>query len=434
MKRQHLPRNTRLRGNTYYGYIRIPHDVKAILGKSVIERSLKTNDPLEAKRRAAAFSAEVWETIAVARKVSREEESDFLIKLRNEFKASQNQIKQLERKGYVHQAEAVEHAAIESIVEDQFPERYNRQPDLEEWAIISGKKKPFKLLVEEFLRHQEPTVKASTYDARVKQYKNLTEAFPIIDDITKPALREWLFDKNWTARTKKTYLRLVIQVLKFHDIPYQKLESIDIRPAKDEEEQASRAFNIKRINPYQKDESVVSFRSSELKTYFDFVDDELLYDASLIALHTGLRPEECATILCQNINLNDSCFSIVGGKTDNATRTQPIHSKIRPIFEKRFREKGLLFEELSHLSSKFRQPITKKFSQAKKSAGLPLHKITFVSFRKTFRTALDYARVDSSICDELMGHAHKNLGLRVYSQADRLEFKREAVEKLDFKI
>ena len=90
MKRQHLPRNTRLRGNTYYGYIRIPQDVKAILGKSVIERSLKTNDPLEAKRRAAAFSAEVWETIALARKVSREEESDFLIKLRNEFKANQN--------------------------------------------------------------------------------------------------------------------------------------------------------------------------------------------------------------------------------------------------------------------------------------------------------------------------------------------------------
>ena len=103
----------------------------------------------------------------------------------------------------------------------------------------------------------------------------------------------------------------------------------------------SRTFNlsndtIKEIITVKKEH--LAFSESEMELLWKHIDDVQLVDVVLIQCYSGWRPQELGLIKLANIDLDQGSF-IGGMKTDSGIdRIVPIHSRIKPIVERRYNE------------------------------------------------------------------------------------------------
>ena len=397
--------NTKVRGSTYYAYVRIPKDVKKLIGSSVFEKSLGTSDYKTAKRKAAALVAQWWDDIDTARRIAKASDTASLSHLSDLYK--------------VYQAEASKHPesspqrdAIDFATQEVIEEAAAAPLDHRAWDIVTGRTKPLNLYIDQYLADLEPSVTARTYGQEKERLLRISESFPDVEDLTKQAVRTWLSDQPFMASTKKIYLAVLIRMLRFHDIPCEPLRNLKIKTEKTETAKAARAFNLERGTGD-------SLTSSELVAALDFLKGSKgVYQAALISLHTGMRTAEVTSLKPEDIDLDALTITVRGTKTKAATRTVPIHPALAESLSE-----GLIEVKTNVINRRMRS--------LRDKLGLG-DSVMFYSFRKTFRTSLDYLETPLHICNDAMGHAQSDLGLRVYSQADRVEQLRKYVNRLHF--
>ena len=179
----------------------------------------------------------------------------------------------------------------------------------------------------------------------------------------------------------------------------------------------------------------IAYTEEEMKKLWDNVDDLRFVDAVLIQCYTGWRPQELCLIELENVDLEN--WTMTGGmKTEAGTnRTVPIHTKIRPLVERKYKEaervgSKMLFNVVTSRSVKefdyfrFRTGLKKIVEKLELN---PEHRPH--DARKQFVTMAKNTDMDEYAIKYIVGHSITDLTERVYTQRD-IKWLAEEIEKI----
>lgn len=182
----------------------------------------------------------------------------------------------------------------------------------------------------------------------------------------------------------------------------------------------------------------ISFTDKELELLWKNVDKVDFVDVVLIQSYSGWRPQELGLLKVSDVDLENGVFT--GGMKTKAgiDRTIPIHSKIHPLVEKRYREaRNLNSEFLINCTDASTHRSNLKFTYSKYQVRfskiqdkLNLHqdhrphdgRVTFVTLAKKFN-------LDEYAIKYIVGHAIQDITERVYTQRE-LNWLKTEIEKI----
>ncbi len=171
----------------------------------------------------------------------------------------------------------------------------------------------------------------------------------------------------------------------------------------------------------------IPFKDEEIQILWDHVDTNSYVDIVLIQCYSGWRPQELGLLEIENVNLDEWLFT--GGMKTEAgiNRTVPIHSKIRPLVEKKYQEAIALGSKylinctdarthrgpLTFTYDKYRTRFTKLVNDLKLNPQHRAHdgRVHFVTAAKKYKVdeyAIKYIvghEIDESLLDKV-AHTH----------------------------
>lgn len=182
----------------------------------------------------------------------------------------------------------------------------------------------------------------------------------------------------------------------------------------------------------------ISFSEDEMQILWDRVDEVPYADAVLIQCYSGWRPQELVVIKLENVNLEKWCFE-GGMKSDAGTdRIVPIHSRIRHLVEKKYKEALALgspnlintVDPRTHRDTvtltydKYRKRFNKLRDELKLNPHHRAHdpRMQFITMAKKYS-------VDEYAIKNMVGHAINDVTEKVYTKRD-LEWLRSEMEKI----
>lgn len=193
---------------------------------------------------------------------------------------------------------------------------------------------------------------------------------------------------------------------------------------------------IKEIQTVKKEH--IPFSDDEIKSLWEHVDDKYCADVLLIQCYSGWRPQELGLIELVNVDLSNWTFT--GGMKTEAgeNRTVPIHSKIRYLVERKYKEaealeSRYLFTYIDPDSNKKNIKLTynryqRVFNRIRDELNLnPEHRPH--DGRKHFVTAAKKAGVDEYAIKYMVGHKIADITEKVYTTRE-FEWLRKEMEKI----
>ena len=174
----------------------------------------------------------------------------------------------------------------------------------------------------------------------------------------------------------------------------------------------------------------ISFEEVEIEALWKNIKHPYV-DMILIQCYSGWRPQELASLKLENINLENRTMK-GGMKTDaGSDRIVPIHSKIYPLVERKYKESKRL--NSSYLFNRKNKPFTYaayrfEFNKIVEELDLnPHHKPH--DPRKFFVSACKKYNVDEYAIKYMVGHTITDITERVYTKRD-LDWLKKELEKL----
>ncbi len=203
----------------------------------------------------------------------------------------------------------------------------------------------------------------------------------------------------------------------------------------------ARTFNVSDDIIKEKEEAKrghIPFTDEEIQTLWEHVDVTQYVDVVLIQCYSGWRPQELGLLKLENINLDDWTF-IGGMKTDaGIDRIVPIHSKIRHLVNKKYKEAESLGSEYlinctdatTHRSSimftydKYQKRFSKIRDGLKLNTQHRAHdgRVHFVTKAKKYG-------VDEYAIKYMVGHAITDITERVYTKRE-IDWLKTEIEKI----
>lgn len=203
----------------------------------------------------------------------------------------------------------------------------------------------------------------------------------------------------------------------------------------------SRTFNISDDIIQEKEATKrghIPFTDKEIETLWENESKVSYVDVVLIQCYSGWRPQELGLIRLENVDLVEGIFK-GGMKTDAGTdRIVPIHSKIKPLVEKRYEEAVAIGSEYlinctdthTHRSSymftydKYQQRFKKIRDRLNLNQDHRAH-----DGRKHFITTAKKHNVDEYAIKYMVGHAINDITEKIYTQRE-LTWLKEEIEKI----
>lgn len=202
-----------------------------------------------------------------------------------------------------------------------------------------------------------------------------------------------------------------------------------------------RAFNLSNeiIKEQKKSKKEhIPFSDEEIQILWDRVDEVPYADTVLIQCYSGWRPQELVAIKLENVDLEKWYFE-GGMKSDAGTdRVVPIHTKIRHLVEKKYKEALILgspnlintVDPRTHRDTvtltydKYR----KRFNKLRDELNLnPQHRTH--DPRMQFITMAKKYGVDEYAIKNIVGHAINDVTEKIYTKRD-FEWLRLEIEKI----
>lgn len=161
----------------------------------------------------------------------------------------------------------------------------------------------------------------------------------------------------------------------------------------------------------------------------------------LMLIYSGVRPGELFNLKSENVNLNEGYFTILKGKTANATRKVPIHNKTYKFFEHwmnkgteylvtNLKGKKINFENHKSYVNPYFIPLLKDMGiLTYKNEKGELQDHLPDDTRHTFSTMWKEKSLDEAMRRKIQGHSGKGIGEIVYTHYD-LQVLREELNKL----
>lgn len=286
-------------------------------------------------------------------------------------------------------------------------------------ALVEYNKSPYDLLdtvtVEElhmgWVEHHYPTLTGNslkrTYDTA---WKRCTRIYKMrVSDVRPKHLKQCLEEAKTPVTKKMTKLMLNVMFdyaveEEYVDKNYARAFKLDKNITKQLEEQRK---------------THVAFSDEEMKKLWSNINTVMYADAVLIQCYMGWRPQELCLLRIENVNLEKG-YILGGMKTSaGAGRAVPIHRKIRPLVEQRYKEatfhkKDMLINCLDSANgnmtyAKYRY----RFHAAMEQLGIEGHKPH--DPRKTFVTMCKRADVNEYAIKRLIGHSISDITESVYT-------------------
>ena len=203
----------------------------------------------------------------------------------------------------------------------------------------------------------------------------------------------------------------------------------------------SRAFNlseetIKEIVTVKREH--IPFTDEEMDLLWQHVDDKMMVDILLIQCYSGWRPQEIGLLELKDVDLDNWVFS-GGMKTDAGTgRVVPIHSRIRHLVERKYKEAqqlgSLYLFNYTDPNARLKSTALtyaryqKGFSMIRDELKLnPEHRPH--DGRKHFVTMAKKYKLDEYAIKYIVGHKISDITEKVYTQRE-FEWLKEEMEKI----
>lgn len=183
------------------------------------------------------------------------------------------------------------------------------------------------------------------------------------------------------------------------------------------------------------------FTNKEVETIWRWSNNEYV-QVILMLIYSGVRPGELFNLKSEDVNLEEGFFTVLKGKTVNATRKVPIHNRTRPFFL-HWKAKGneYLITNLSgrkfnfdtnhktYLNSFFRPLLMDMGILTYKNEKGELQDHLPDDTRHTFTTMWKEKKLDEAMRRKIQGHSGKGIGEIVYTHFE-LELLKEELNKL----
>ena len=203
----------------------------------------------------------------------------------------------------------------------------------------------------------------------------------------------------------------------------------------------ARSFNltketISQTHDVQKEH--LPFTDEEMRTLWEHIDDKKYVDALIVQCYSGWRPQEIGLIKIENVDLSGGFFK--GGMKTEAgeNRMVPIHSRIRPIVERKYEEAVSVGSDfLFNCFDSKRKNQYKSFTYGRYYQGFcqlrdelklnPAHRPH--DGRKHFVTAAKKYGVDEYAIKYMVGHKIQDITEKVYTKRE-LTWLQDEIEKI----
>lgn len=156
----------------------------------------------------------------------------------------------------------------------------------------------------------------------------------------------------------------------------------------------------------------------------------------LMMIYSGVRPGELLDLKTASVDINNALFKIEKGKTKNAVRTVPIHSRVLPFFEELYSSDSEFFFEKQGYQKDHRV-FAKAFGNALLSVGILNYTNDSSDVREhlpddtrhTFTTRWIELKLDEPIRRKIQGHSGAGIGEQVYAHIS-VDSMRDELEKI----
>lgn len=312
-------------------------------------------------------------------------------------------------------------------------------------ALVEYNKNPYDLepsitmkeLYEKWLAEYEKTVKSTrsvasawgycsaVYDMRVKDVRARHVKGCMDEGVSKVRGEE-----KTPSASMKNQIKSLFNLMLDYALEYELVDRNYSRTFNLSEETIKEIVTVKNEH--------IPFTDEEMDLLWQHVDDKMFVDVLLIQCYSGWRPQELGLLELQNVDLENWTFR--GGiKTDaGIDRVVPIHSKIRHLVERKYKEAqelGSLYL-LNYVNLNARSKNTsltyaryqKGFSMIRDELNLnPEHRPH--DGRKHFVTMAKKYGIDEYAIKYMVGHKISDITEKVYTQRE-FEWLKEEIEKI----
>ncbi|HHC0344544.1 TPA: site-specific integrase [Enterobacter hormaechei] len=291
-------------------------------------------------------------------------------------------------------------------------------------------------LRDEFIVQHNARRKLSTLSKYIKAVEVFTAHFRCKDfrlhDINRTMVTNWLDSAKLekASQTLANYLGCLSQLValaqnRYHDAPKENV------------------FTGHKLDVRHDRESYEPFSGDELEKVYAVLDEEMKAVA-MVGMYSGMRLNEICSLQISNIKTVEGvwCFDVTEGKTRNAARLVPIHSRLTKLVKKLIQNNhnGFLFYHASiteRADGKRSTWHTQRFTRAKRKAlgEKGTERKVFHSLRGMFISQLDRDGVLEDRIALIVGHERgKTESFRTYSKGAGMKELLSYVETIQYAI
>jgi integrase len=297
---------------------------------------------------------------------------------------------------------------------------------LARWVgLATGDVVPFGERLDKYTSTMRDRIEAKSLHMKRTNLDRFAAIFTTTADIQRPAIQQWIYAEAERGAARATIVRAVSDLRGYHRY------LVGVGAASDTPDPFDRltmagAKRVGRIpfDPLQVVQLEAKARAGE---------DGVLADFILLAMYTGARAEEIATLRCGHIDLARGAIAVPGTKTKAAARECPIHPAVAPTLRRLVAAAngGHLFQGLRPTQFDDRaDALTKRFRTLAK--GVAREGQVFHSIRATVCTILENAGVPENVSADIVGHEKPRITYGLYSGGTSLAVKAKALAKLAY--
>lgn len=380
----------------WYVRVRVPRELRSLVGTTEVKRTLKTRDKREAQRRKHAILAEIMKRFDLARKgIDVSVWNAQYSTEHNHYTASQQE-NTLRGLPPSEQSFEMQYSPVTEILAVYLDEKKLTVTN----QTFNTKKRRLREFADHIGFHKDiSTIKkrdAGQYVTTVLVHKKDRYDYPLSVKTKKDIASDIRAFFHWCEA------RGYIETNPFSNIMTTLRTVVKGSPS------SRRGWNRSEIATLLSDHSLRQ--------------DRIMMSLILLGLFTGMRGNEIAELRLSDVT--SDYLRIVSGKNNNSVRKVPIHYKIAPLVThlKFTSADEYLLEGLTRggEDKKRYHNIGKKFNRRKDKLGFGKDTV-FHSFRHSLATALENAGVAHELAESVVGHNDQNRGLTYSLYSDGLE-------------
>jgi integrase len=405
-----------LKDNTLYAALTVPAEVRHLLGKARFFQSTKTNNPTEAKNRAAVLVAGWKAEISKARGKLPNPKDDFWVSLRKEYMTTDDEGAKF---------------VIEELAEKEALKSSDPEASVELYKFATNQAGTLLApLVEDWKSAQKGGRK--TIDQKHRDLVRMADHFLGLDALKPQRIKAWTAKLLGEGSTYSSFVRIGGACRSF----WAYLQDSSTIPMETPDPFfGSFKLALKAAVRTDTGRSGNAFTAEELTKIYAAalkVKDKSLADLIALGAYTGARVEELGRLTKETCK--DGMFTIEKSKTNAGVRQVPIHPAVAPLVARLLAvsEDGYLLPSTSENQYDLRMAaLGQKFTRLKTGLGFGKDHV-FHNTRSTLITLMDQAGVPEGVSADVVGHDKKTMTYGLYSSGSSMAQKLEAISKVSY--